>query len=205
MISFAAVAAALVITSNVADARHHRRVRVHYVTIRETRSSRPFRRIFSAHRVDRGRRQHRPSAGSVQSGCAAPSGVADQDHDALPAVRAARCRQDHARHAPEGIAARRRPGSDQARSQARLDHPGRGRHQGRRDTVGERRCGHHRGKPRRQRRRLRQADDAKSPRAWHEPAPLMSMRRVCRTTIRSPRRAIRRCSAARSRTVSRVL
>ena len=82
----------------------------------------------------------------------APSGLADQDHDALPAVRAARCRQDQARHAAQGLRARRRPGADQARSQARPDHRGRRRHQGRGDPVGQRRRRRHRRKSRRQRR-----------------------------------------------------
>ena len=50
----------------------------------------------------------------------APSGLADQDHDALPAVRAARGRQDQARHADAGVRSRprrrRRPSSVSSRA-----------------------------------------------------------------------------------------
>ena len=46
----------------------------------------------------------------------APSGVADQDHDALPAVRAARSRQDQAPHADGGLRGGRVAGADQARA-----------------------------------------------------------------------------------------
>ena len=69
----------------------------------------------------------------------APSGLADQDHDALPAVRAAGGRQDLARH--------QMPVSEEASSQAPTklglkpgDTPqGRGRHQGAGHQVGQRR------------------------------------------------------------------
>ena len=49
---------------------------------------------------------------------AAPPGLADQDHDALSAVRASGVRQDRARHADGGVRGRLEPGADQARSAA---------------------------------------------------------------------------------------
>ena len=61
------------------------------------------RRLFAADFRDRCRRQHRSGAARLQRRSIAPSGVADQDHDALSSVRAARGRQDQARYAAEGL------------------------------------------------------------------------------------------------------
>ena len=51
----------------------------------------------------RDRRQDRRGAARGQRRRAAPSGLADQDHDALSAVRAARSRQAQARHPAAGL------------------------------------------------------------------------------------------------------
>ena len=77
---------------------------------------RPPSKLQPALRRDRGRRQDR--RGAAPGGPDGPRhpGLADQDHDALSAVRAARSRQDHARHADAGVRGGREPGADQARA-----------------------------------------------------------------------------------------
>ena len=97
-----------------------------------------------------------------------PSGLAHQDHDALSAVRASRCRQDEARHRNAGVRARLRPGSHQTRPAPRPDHSRRRRHQGTGDALRQRRRRRDRGSHRRRRRRFRQDDDPQGARARHD-------------------------------------
>ena len=154
--------------------------------------------------LDHRRRQFRRDADRDQSRRDAPPRLADQDHDALSAVRAPRCRQDEARHRDAGIRARLRPGSDQARPAARPDHPGRRRHQGTGHALRQRRRRRDRRSHRRQRRRFRQDDDAQGARARHEPHRLSQrLRPSQRRAGDDGARSIDRW-AARSRTASRA-
>ena len=126
-------------------------------------------RLSSALCRHRGRRQYRPDHLRGQCGPAASSGVADQDHDALHAVRATRSRQAQARHAVAGLGPCGRHGSGQARSQGRPDHPARGCPEGDGHQIGERRRGGG-GRSDRRRRRggRRQADDGQGESAGND-------------------------------------
>ena len=165
---------------------------------------RPARATARQFSVDHRRRQFRRGADVEQSRRAAPSGFAHQDHDALSAVRASRVRQDEARHRDAGVPARRRSGSDQAQPASRPDHPRRGRDQGSRHPLRQRRRRRDRRSDRRQRRRFRQDDDAQGARARHEPHRSTATPTACPTTSRSRPRATRRRSAAPSRSASRA-
>ena len=92
-----------------ADARHYR------ANVTSHERDRDRHRLVAALCGDRGRRQFGQRAAFRQSRRAASSGLADQDHDALSAVRAARGRQDQARYPAAGfrarVARRRRPSS----------------------------------------------------------------------------------------------
>ena len=84
---------------------------------------------------------------------AAPSGLADQDDDALCAVRLSEGRQAHAELGSDGDGACREPGADQARPEARRDHQGQRCGQGAGDAIRQRRRRDHRREPRRAPRR----------------------------------------------------
>ena len=117
---------------------------------------------------DRGRRQFRPGAARRQCRQPAPSRLAHQDHDALPAVRADRSGKAPARLAAPGLRRGGVPGADQARRAARPDHHGGGCDQGPRDQIGQRRRRRDRRGDRRRRGHLRQDDDAQGARARHD-------------------------------------
>ncbi len=151
-LSLAAAVAFLAAATEPADARKRKR---HYVKRTPGR-----RKLQPALRRHRGRRQDRRGAAPGGPGRRAPSGLAHQDHDALHAVRASGSRQDHARHADAGLGGGREPGADQARAAAGQHAPRRGRHQGPRHQVRQRRLRRHRRGARRQRRRIRADDDA---------------------------------------------
>ena len=107
-LSLAAIVAMLAVTSDPADARRrHKRSHGKLASISS--------KLQPALRRHRGRRQQRRGAACGGPGRAAPPRLADQDHDALSAVRAAGVRQDRARHADGGVRAtpraRRRPSS----------------------------------------------------------------------------------------------
>ena len=80
----------------------------------------PISRAYAAIVVD-ANSGNGPACGQCRR--AAPSGFADQDHDALSAVRAARIRQAQARQPVAGVRARRGAVAHQARPARRLDHP----------------------------------------------------------------------------------
>ncbi len=159
-LGLAAIVAMLAVTTDPADARR-RRKRSHGKLASISSKLQP------ALRRHRGRRQERRGAACGGPRRAAPPGLADQDHDALSAVRASGVRQDRARHADGGVRGGLEPGADQARSRAGRHAQGRGRDQGPRHQVGQRRRGGDRRGARRQRGRVRPRDDAQGPRARH--------------------------------------
>ena len=152
----------------------------------------------------RGRRQFRQRAARRQRRRAAPSGLAHQDHDALPAVRADRGRQAAARFPARSFRARRAAGALQARPAAGPDHLGRGRDPRAGDQVGQRRGGRGRRSDRRRRRDLRPHDDAQGARARHEPHGLQQRVRPARRGAAHHRARSGRRSAAPSRIASRA-
>ncbi len=181
-LSLIAAMATLAITTDPADARSRRKRYVkkyHHAKIYKPKT---YEQITSSSRYAayRGRRQDRQGAARSQRRQPAASGVADQDHDALHAVRAARSRQDQAQHADGGVGGSRIAGADQARRAAGPDARGRGRDQGAGHQVGQRRRGGRRRGAGRQRRSVRPADDAQGARARHEPHDLPQRLRPAR-------------------------
>ncbi len=118
--------------------------------------------------LHRGRRQFRRGDAGDQRRQSAPSGLADQDHDALPAVRAAGGGQDQAHDRNAGLRPCRRAGAVQAGLEAGPEHRGGNRDPRHRHQIGQRRGGDRRRNPRRRRSRIRQADDRQGARARHE-------------------------------------
>ena len=192
------VTTAVIFTSDSADARRYRH-RHHARHHHEARAE-----LQPAILLDHRRRQFRRDAVRQQPRRQPPSRLADQDHDALSAVRAARGRQDEARYRNGRVRARLRTGADQARPAPRPDHQGRRRHQGTGDALGQRRRRRDRRSHRRRRRRFRQADDAQGARARHDARRSIATPPACPTTNRSPPRATSPRSAAPSRIASRA-
>src|SRR3981081_1810975 len=93
--------AAVIFTNDAADARHsrHRHYARHHQEARES-----YNPALSSIMVD-------GNSPATTARPEPPSGFAHQDHDALSAVRAPRCRQDEARRRNERLRARLGPGS----------------------------------------------------------------------------------------------
>ena len=133
-----------------------------------TTTRRRRRKIRAALFLDGRRRQFRRGIAGDQRRQPAPSCLADQDHDALPAVRAAGGGQDQDVDGNGGLGPRRRAGAVQARPQAGPDHRRGNRDPRHRHQIGQRRGGGRRRGARRQRRELCQADDRQGAGARHD-------------------------------------
>ena len=129
-------------------------------------------------RRNRGRRQFRRRPSRRECGQHPSSRLAHKNHDAVSAVRAARGRTADAREQIDRVRKRDRTGADQARPQGRANAVGRRCHQGAGHKIGERRRRRDCRGACRQRRGIRQGDDAQGARARHEPHGLQERLRL---------------------------
>ena len=156
----AGVVAAAAISGD-ADARSRRHHRVHHRVSHHSSYDPAYASIVVD--VNSGEAMEETNADSPRH-----PGLAHQDDDALSAVRAAGGRQDQAFERNGGLRTRRRAGPVQARPRARPVDRGRRRHQRHRHQVGQRHRGGGGRSARRQRARLRAADDRQGARARHD-------------------------------------
>ena len=164
---------------------------------------RPVRRLHAALLGLRRRRQLGPRAVRARRERAAPSRLAHQGHDPVPAVRAVPEGTPVARQHDGDLAPRRRAAADQARPSPRLHHPHRGRDLRHRHQVLQRHGGRGRREDRRRRGDLRAVDDAQGARARHVAHQLRQRVRPARRHAADERARHGHAGPRQSTTISR--